>query len=70
MLSIQEQEDLTITYALLLGGEITKESNRTWWCSGWVGGSGYGAACKYLEHEHNLYLHTNGTLMKSLYLKE
>lgn len=63
MLSIAEQEELTIAYALVLGGEIHQESYATWWCSCWVGTTKYNAAVKFLEHDRGFYLHTNGTLM-------
>ncbi|WP_454627699.1 hypothetical protein [Bradyrhizobium cenepequi] len=68
-LSPEEQQNLTITYAMLLGGEIVKESHNTWWCSGWVGESQYIAAVRFLERERGYYLHSNGTLMRCRILK-
>lgn len=69
-LSWDEQSNLTITYATMLGGEFTSNENpvtywyRRWWrCNGYEGGTQYLAACRYLE-SLDYYVHTNGTLMK------
>jgi hypothetical protein len=76
MLSNDEQVDCTITYALLLGGELEEIHDGhagpgvSWRCgvpaakNFRYGGTKYLAAVRHLEQVSGYYLHTNGTLMK------